>query len=51
MGQLNWGADGDVSETLTIGVVVKVLGRLVRKEVVNFRHLKPRSDCERLSKC
>ena len=51
MGQLDRGADGDASETLTIGVIVKILGRLVRGEVVNFRHLKPRSDWERLSKC
>ena len=51
MGQLDWGADGDATETLTIGVVLKVLGRLVRKEVVNFGHLKPRSDYGRLSKC
>ena len=51
MGQLDWGADGDASETLMVGIVVKILGRLVREEVVNFRHLKPRSDCDRLSKC
>ena len=51
MGQLNRGTDGDASETLTIGVVVKILGRLVRGEVVNFGHLKPRSDYGRLSKC
>ena len=36
MGQLDRGADGDASETLTIGVVVKILGRLVREEVVYF---------------
>ena len=36
MGQLNRGADGDTTETLTIGVVVKILGRLVREEVIYF---------------
>ena len=51
MGQLYWGADRDTTETLPIGVVVEILGRLVREEVVNFRHLKPRSDYGRLSKC
>ena len=48
MGQRGYGVDRTKTKTLTIRVVVKVFGRLVRKEVVYFRHLIPRSakgDC------